>query len=147
MSYKSAELCKMAINFLLASTVTSTNFLSEICEIVGANWNEVTPALKLDQRIGKFAYLSPGLGISGGNLERDINALRKVAATSHSQCEKFAKVILEMSTYQKGWAQKYVRELIEKSKRNCINSRCKMERIKESRFRRNFKIRKTFSRR
>ena len=118
MSYKSAELCKMAINFFLASTITSTNFLSEICEIVGANWNEVTPALKLDQRIGKFAYLSPGLGISGGNLERDINALRKVAATSHSQYEKFAKVILEMSTYQKGWAQKYVRELIEKSKRN-----------------------------
>jgi UDPglucose 6-dehydrogenase len=118
MSYNSAELCKMAINFFLASTITSTNFLSEICEIVGANWNEVTPALKLDQRIGKFAYLSPGLGISGGNLERDINALRKVAETSHSQCAKFANVILEMSTYQKGWAQKYVREFVEKSERN-----------------------------
>ena len=117
-SYKSAELCKMAINFFLASTITSTNFLSEICEVVGANWNEVTPALKLDQRIGKFAYLSPGLGISGGNLERDINALRKVAATSQSQSEKFAKVILEMSTYQKGWAQKHLRKLIEESERN-----------------------------
>jgi UDPglucose 6-dehydrogenase len=117
-SYKSAELCKMAINFFLASTITSTNFLSEICEVVGANWNEVTPALKLDQRIGKFAYLSPGLGISGGNLERDINALRKVAETSQSQCEKFAKAILEMSTYQKGWAQKHLRKLIEKSEKN-----------------------------
>ena len=31
-----------------------------------------SPALKLDRRIGPYAYLSPGLGIAGGNLERDL---------------------------------------------------------------------------
>lgn len=122
MTYRSAELCKMAINFLLASSITSTNFLSEICEIVGANWSEVTPALRLDERIGKFAYLSPGLGISGGNLERDISALRQVAAKSNSQCEDFAKIIQEMSTYQKRWPQKHLISFLEKrrEKQNVI---------------------------
>jgi UDPglucose 6-dehydrogenase len=33
---------------------------------------EIAPALKLDRRIGPYAYLTPGLGIAGGNLERDL---------------------------------------------------------------------------
>src|SRR5207302_2036627 len=33
---------------------------------------EIVPTLKLDKRIGAHAYLAPGLGIAGGNLERDL---------------------------------------------------------------------------
>jgi UDPglucose 6-dehydrogenase len=37
------------------------------------------PALKLDRRIGPRAYLDPGLGIAGGNLERDLRTVRTLA--------------------------------------------------------------------
>jgi UDPglucose 6-dehydrogenase len=42
---------------------------------LGAQWNTISSALKLDNRIGKHAYIQPGLGISGGNLERDLEAI------------------------------------------------------------------------
>ena len=76
MNYESAELAKISINIFLISSVTSTNILSEISENIGANWSDVSNALKLDKRIGKYAYLKPGLGISGGNLERDLETFR-----------------------------------------------------------------------
>ena len=62
----------------LISSVTTTNVISEICEKIDANWNDISLALKLDKRIGKYAYLKPGLGISGGNLERDLHTMQKL---------------------------------------------------------------------
>jgi UDPglucose 6-dehydrogenase len=78
MKYESAELTKIAINIYLASSITTTNVLSKVCEKIDANWLDIIPALKLDKRIGKNAYVYPGLGISGGNIERDIFAIRKI---------------------------------------------------------------------
>ena len=72
MRLESAELAKIAINFFLVSTVCTTNTLAELCESIGADWGEIAPALRLDRRIGPHAYLKPGLGIAGGNLERDL---------------------------------------------------------------------------
>ena len=34
--------------------------LAELCERIGADWSEIAPALKLDRRIGPYAYLTPG---------------------------------------------------------------------------------------
>ena len=72
MRYESAELAKISINCFLVAQVSSTNTLAEICEKTGADWSEIVPALRLDRRIGTHAYLTPGLGIGGGNLERDL---------------------------------------------------------------------------
>src|SRR3546814_13393497 len=69
---ESAELAKISINMCLVSAVSTANTLAELCERVGADWREIVPALQLDRRIGPHAYLSAGLGISGGNLERDL---------------------------------------------------------------------------
>ncbi len=77
MSYESAELAKMAINIYLASQVATTNTLSEIAEKVGADWNEIIPALQTDKRIGKEAYVKPGYGLSS-HLERDLRTLLKM---------------------------------------------------------------------
>ena len=55
MRYESAELAKISINFFLVSSVTTSNILAEVCEKIGANWNEIVPALQLDKRIGKDA--------------------------------------------------------------------------------------------
>ena len=62
MGYSSAELAKISINSILASQVSTTNMLSALCESIGANWSDIIPALQLDKRIGKNAYLNPGLG-------------------------------------------------------------------------------------
>lgn len=79
MRFESAELAKIAINFFLVSTVSTTNTLAEVCEAIGADWSEIAPALRLDKRIGPHAYLSPGLGIAGGNLERDLATVQSIA--------------------------------------------------------------------
>ena len=73
MRYESAEFAKISINTCLSSSVTTANVLAELCEKIGADWSEIVPALKMDKRIGQHAYIKPGLGISGGNLERDLN--------------------------------------------------------------------------
>ena len=75
MRYESAELAKISINFCLVASVTVANVLAEISEAIGADWAEIVPALKLDERIGPKAYLKPGLGLSGGNLERDLRTI------------------------------------------------------------------------
>src|SRR6266516_1130853 len=79
MRYESAELAKIAINFCLVASIGVANTLSEVCEQVGADWAEIAPALKLDRRIGPHAYLAPGLGIAGGNLERDLATVCRLA--------------------------------------------------------------------
>lgn len=79
MHYESAELAKISINLCLVASVTVGNMLAELCERIGADWSDIVPALKLDRRIGPHAYLTPGLGISGGNLERDLATVQRLS--------------------------------------------------------------------
>jgi len=84
MRYESAELAKISINFCLVASIGVANTLAELCEAIGADWSEIVPALRLDKRIGPHSYLSPGLGIAGGNLERDLRTVLDLAARSGS---------------------------------------------------------------
>ena len=72
MNYESAELCKISINLMLISSIMTSNFISLYCEKINAQWSDIKKSLHLDKRIGKFAYLNPSPGLSGGNLERDL---------------------------------------------------------------------------
>ena len=103
MRLESAELAKIAINFFLVSTVATTNMLAEICEAIGADWNEIAPALRLDGRIGPHAYLKPGLGIAGGNLERDLVTVQSLAARHGTEAE-IVKAWQRNSAHRRGWA-------------------------------------------
>ena len=80
MRYESAELAKTAINLYLIGSVTYANSLADLCQSIGADWSEIVPALRLDRRIGPAAYLRPGLGIAGGNLERDLVTIQGLCA-------------------------------------------------------------------
>lgn len=102
MHLESAELAKIAINCFLVSTVTTTNTLAEICEAIGADWKEIMPALKLDERIGPKAYLEPGLGIAGGNLERDLITVQSLAAR-HGTEAGIVSAWQRNSTHRRGW--------------------------------------------
>ncbi|HXH33193.1 MAG TPA: nucleotide sugar dehydrogenase [Plantibacter sp.] len=79
MGYESAELCKIAINAFLVSSISTTNTLAELSEAIGADWAEITPALRLDRRIGEHAYLGAGLGFGGSNLSRDLATIERLA--------------------------------------------------------------------
>jgi len=102
MRYESAELAKISINLFLTASVTTTNTIAEICERVGAEWFEIAPALRLDRRIGPYAYLNPGLGISGGNLERDM-ATAIALADQHGSDARALESFVANSAYRKGW--------------------------------------------
>jgi UDPglucose 6-dehydrogenase len=103
MRFESAELAKIAINFFLVSTVATTNTLAEVCEAIGADWNEIAPALRLDKRIGTYAYLKPGLGIAGGNLERDLVTIRTLAAR-HGTDDGIIAAWQANSLHRRDWA-------------------------------------------
>ncbi|HSP45772.1 MAG TPA: UDP binding domain-containing protein, partial [Chthoniobacterales bacterium] len=111
MRYESAELAKIAINFFLVSSVTTTNTLAEVCERIGADWHEIAPALRLDKRIGPHAYLSPGLGIAGGNLERDLVTIQTLAA-EHGTEAGIVSAWQISSRYRRDWVLRQVHELV-----------------------------------
>jgi UDPglucose 6-dehydrogenase len=102
MGYESAELAKIAINLFLVSSVSTTNTLAELCELVGAEWSDIAPALRLDRRIGPYAYLEPGLGIAGGNLERDLTTIRQLAA-QHGASAGVVSAWLTNSEHRRKW--------------------------------------------
>jgi UDPglucose 6-dehydrogenase len=102
MRYESAELTKIAINCCLAASVTVTNTLAELSERLGADWGEIAPALRLDRRIGVHAYLAPGLGLAGGNLERDLVTVLRLAAATGSEASTVA-AFRRNSAYRRDW--------------------------------------------
>jgi UDPglucose 6-dehydrogenase len=112
MRYESAELAKISINMFLVASVTTTNTIAELCEKIGANWSEISPALRLDRRIGPHAYLSPGLGISGGNLERDLATVCSYAKRYESDA-RMVHAWIANSQHRKGWPVKQLGELID----------------------------------
>ena len=113
MRFESAELAKIAINFFLVSSVTTTNVLAEVCEAIGADWFEIVPTLRLDKRIGQHAYLNPGLGIAGGNLERDLVTILGLSYP-HGIDDGVIRAWQENSSHRRLWAlQRLQRELLD----------------------------------
>ncbi|MCW4117013.1 nucleotide sugar dehydrogenase [Aurantimonas sp. MSK8Z-1] len=112
MRYESAELAKISINFCLVSSISVANTLSEVCEAIGADWSEIVPALKLDRRIGQYSYLAPGLGIAGGNLERDLATVQRIGAARGTDTDVVA-AWKSNSRHRRDWAARTIkRELL-----------------------------------
>lgn len=73
-----AEMAKHASNAFLATSISFINEMADLCDEVGADVSKVGQIMKLDQRIGKYAFLSPGLGFAGGTLGRELRVLQKL---------------------------------------------------------------------
>jgi UDPglucose 6-dehydrogenase len=111
MRYESAELTKIAINCFLVASVSTANTLAELCEGIGADWSEMVPALRLDKRIGEHAYLNAGLGIAGGNLERDLATVCKLAEKIDSDAG-VVKAWISNSRHRKTWAARTLKRVL-----------------------------------
>lgn len=77
-SYETAELYKLAMNYILASQIEAANTLNEVAKKVGADWQSIEDALRLEPRIGKRAYIHPGT--IGGHLPRDVKTIERLRA-------------------------------------------------------------------
>jgi UDPglucose 6-dehydrogenase len=83
MDSRSAEMSKYAANAMLATKISFINEVSNLCEKVGADVNEVRRAIGLDRRIGPH-FIFPGVGYGGSCFPKDVRA---AIAMGESQLE------------------------------------------------------------
>ncbi len=106
----SSELSKLTANAFLAQRLSSINAISALCEVTGAEINEVANAIGADQRIGK-KFLAAGPGFGGSCFQKDIlnlvylckyygldtvsNYWEQVLTVNNWQKERIASLIVE----------------------------------------------------
>ncbi|MGG1291465.1 UDP-glucose/GDP-mannose dehydrogenase family protein [Bacillus smithii] len=88
----SSELIKYASNAFLATKISFINEISNICDKVGANIEDVADGMGYDRRIGR-SFLNAGIGYGGSCFPKDTHALVQIAGNVNHDFELLRSVI------------------------------------------------------
>ena len=83
-SRRSAEMIKYACNNFLALKISYMNDIANLCELVGANIDDVAEGMRYDPRIGA-KFLKAGVGYGGSCFPKDTKALTYLAQQHGAQ--------------------------------------------------------------
>ena len=105
----SSELSKLASNAMLAQRISSINSLSALCEKTGADVEELSKAIGMDQRIGP-KFLKASVGFGGSCFQKDIlNLVYLCKYYGLEQVADYWHQVIKINDYQKDrFAQKII---------------------------------------
>jgi UDPglucose 6-dehydrogenase len=113
--FQTAELVKVAANSFLATKISFINAMAEICEVTGADVNELAVAIGHDARIG-HRFLHAGLGFGGGCLPKDIRAfMARAGELGVDQAVAFLKNVDEINLRRRARMVDLTREMLDGS--------------------------------
>ena len=108
----SSELSKLASNAMLAQRISSINSLSALCEKTGANIDELSKAIGMDNRIGS-KFLKTSVGFGGSCFQKDIlNLVYLCKYYGLNEVSEYWHQVVKMNNYQK---TRFVLRIINKS--------------------------------
>lgn len=96
---RSAEMIKYASNDFLAMKISYMNDIANLCELVGADIQDVARGMSFDERIGS-KFLNAGIGYGGSCFPKDTKALEYLAR-QHGYELKTVKAAIDVNTNQK----------------------------------------------
>ncbi|MBU9724613.1 UDP-glucose/GDP-mannose dehydrogenase family protein [Lachnospiraceae bacterium ASD4241] len=96
---RSAEMIKYASNDFLALKISYMNDIANLCEMVGADIEDVAKGMSFDDRIGN-RFLNAGIGFGGSCFPKDTKALEYLAR-QHGYELKTVKAAIEVNKKQK----------------------------------------------
>lgn len=99
-SVRSAEMIKYASNAFLATKISFINSIANLCDVVGADIEEVTRGVGLDSRIGS-KFLRAGIGFGGSCFPKDTESLLYVSKKFGAELDIVDSVI-EVNRQQPG---------------------------------------------
>jgi len=108
MDVTSAEMVKYASNAFLATKISFINEIANLCELVGADIDNVAPAVGMDKRIGPH-FLQAGLGYGGSCFPKDTKGLDYVSSFNGYRFS-LLKAVIEVNTHQRIMAVRKIRE-------------------------------------
>ena len=105
----SSELAKLASNAMLAQRISSINSLSALCEKTGANIDELSKAIGMDNRIGPH-FLKASVGFGGSCFQKDIlNLVYLCKFYGLDEVSEYWHQVVKINDYQKHrFAQKII---------------------------------------
>lgn len=96
---RSAEMIKYAANDFLALKISYMNDIANLCELVGANIQDVAKGMSFDERIGS-KFLNAGIGYGGSCFPKDTKALDYIAR-EHGYELRTVKAAIDVNKDQK----------------------------------------------
>lgn len=98
-SRRSAEMIKYACNDFLALKISYMNDIANLCEVVGADIQDVAKGMSFDERIG-CKFLNAGIGYGGSCFPKDTKALEYLARQNGYQL-RTVKATIDVNNDQK----------------------------------------------